>query len=426
MQVGEDECQIAFIAPIAAQSAELVFWYRCVECDLSPVPRQILAVPFFLNIAPVLWMSGRRYRSAYLDPVLGAALERIRAAWRARDGEDRWTGWLESEGEEVAGGTAVDGDAVVTLFSGGVDSVATSLELADRPQSLVLIRGNDIELQNERSWSRVRETTARHAERIGARLYSMEANLLEFMDRNALDALLPGSRTWWGSVQHGMGLVGMMAVPCWLESTPRAVISATHSAGFAGDPWGSTPETDELIRWADVRVEHRGYTLTRQQKIAGIARFAAERDCRIDLRVCFRTPDGGNCGACEKCLRTASGLILEGCDPADFGLPVGTDDVVRRVRALIDRGRLRADANTIFHWKVLRERAEELGRLGNERDVPTMELVEVLRAADLERQARRWQRRERIKTVSDRVFRAVPQLERPVRALVRFMRRHVA
>ena len=81
----------------------------------------------------------------------------------------------------------------------------------------------------------------------------------------------------------------------------RWIVSATYGVGNL-HPWGSHPDLD--WRWGDEQVElvHFGAELWRAEKLAAMA-----GDPRVHrrLRVCYGDPRAeGNCGRCEKCVRT--------------------------------------------------------------------------------------------------------------------------
>lgn len=81
-------------------------------------------------------------------------------------------------------------------------------------------------------------------------------------------------------------------------------------------PWGSNPITNPLLDSGGFRMVTDGAGSTRAEKAAVIARHPALRD---RLRVCWWGPlhggEGGNCGRCEKCLRTKLDFLCHGLDP---------------------------------------------------------------------------------------------------------------
>ena len=398
------------------------FYYRCQGQNLRAIPEAILAVPYYLNMAPVIWRSGQVLRTELLEPVLANALEKIRHQFSAMDGEGaKWSGRLESAANSGFDFLERESESSVILFSGGVDSWATTLLDKHEGKSLVLVRGNDIELQNDKAWKNVRMVAQRQAKALNADLFFVESNVFDFLNHARLGSLLNSHENWWGTIQHGMGLSGLMAIPCWITGARVAIISATHSQGYDKRRWGSSPEIDNLIQWNSVSVQHHGYELSRQDKIRLLARRRAESELPISLRVCFRTEDGTNCGRCEKCLRTAAGLVLEDSDPKVFGFPISSAECVSRVREMISARRLPCDPNTEFHWKVLIKRAMEVSPNAIS-ETPQKTLATILNAFDLEGYSVAWRKRRERKTRIKKILRKIPLLENTGRYFYRFLR----
>ena len=108
---------------------------------------------------------------------------------------------------------------------------------------------------------------------------------------------------------------------------------------YARGTWGSHHRTDSGWSSSRLRVTHIGAELRRAVKLQ---RIADERVVQRNLRVCWenRAPSG-NCGECEKCVRTM--LVLTMCDRLDRFTVFPHDDVRERrlrraVKRLIKRG----------------------------------------------------------------------------------------
>ncbi|MDQ3934519.1 MAG: hypothetical protein M3340_07795 [Actinomycetota bacterium] len=88
-------------------------------------------------------------------------------------------------------------------------------------------------------------------------------------------------------------------------------------------PLGSHPVLDHL--WSTERFEfvHDGAEATRTDKIERL--LANSRLALETLSVCWRSEPDGNCGTCEKCLRTMAALDLAGCLDRCSTLPPSLD-----------------------------------------------------------------------------------------------------
>jgi hypothetical protein len=75
-------------------------------------------------------------------------------------------------------------------------------------------------------------------------------------------------------------------------------------------PCGSHPMLDPEYGSFDVRIRHRDVELSRIDKLRIVAQWPTAMD---NMRVCLaNVPDRLNCGRCEKCVRTMTGLVAIG------------------------------------------------------------------------------------------------------------------
>ena len=77
---------------------------------------------------------------------------------------------------------------------------------------------------------------------------------------------------WWGSVQHGLALNGVVAPLAQKKGYENIFIASSYTDNIK-ITWGSTPEIDNNISWASTRVIHDGYELKRQDKLSFIVNF---------------------------------------------------------------------------------------------------------------------------------------------------------
>lgn len=94
--------------------------------------------------------------------------------------------------------------------------------------------------------------------------------------------------------------------------------------------WGSHPLTDPLLGSRRMTVLADGVGTPRWQKIASLVQWP---EAMRGLRVCFGAKGQvGNCGECEKCIRTALAFQIAGVTPP-AGLPLEvTPKMLRRIR----------------------------------------------------------------------------------------------
>lgn len=93
----------------------------------------------------------------------------------------------------------------------------------------------------------------------------------------------------------------------------------------------SDPTIDNTLRFANTRIIHDQYNLSRQEKVDKIVQYAEKNQQYPFLRVCWKEEGGKNCCHCEKCYRTILGIIAAGGDPNQFGFTY-TPKMNRKIR----------------------------------------------------------------------------------------------
>lgn len=197
------------------------------------------------------------------------------------------------------------GKSCVTVFSGGVDSSFTlRSHLPDRQplsdfqvKQGIFVHGFDIPLQNQQRYDA-------YLREFSDRLWSDGVQIIPC--RTNLHYFSSGLLSW--GIAHGGILTG---VGLALDKLIRYyLIPSSYSFGELV-PWGSTPMTDHWLSTETMKVIHHGMTISRIEKIEGIADWEPAHQF---LRVCVnesKLQGVENCSHCEKCLRTMT--MLEIC-----------------------------------------------------------------------------------------------------------------
>lgn len=182
-------------------------------------------------------------------------------------------------------------------FSLGVDSFYSLLRSGRPIDRFVVAEGYDVPLGDDERMHAVRAAVRDVAERTGVKVSVIRTNLREHRTGRRMD--------W--ERGHG-GPLAALGHAC-SATIGELLISATKSYS-ANRPWGSHWETDP--GWSSTRlaVSHIGAERSRTDKLVELL---DEPLVQRHLRVCWenRAP-AGNCGECEKCVRTMLILAVNG------------------------------------------------------------------------------------------------------------------
>ena len=209
-------------------------------------------------------------------------------------------------------------NSTALCFSGGVDSFYTLLRSGHTINHLVFVIGFDMKLDDLTRFEAFEPSLRAAAAATGAKPVVIRSNIREH------PAFAPVS---WERT-HG----GAMAAIGHLLSGEVGRLLVSSSRVYADNtPWGSSWRTDKF--WSSERLEvvHAGAELHRSDKLREII---GEPLVRQHLRVCWenRSPSG-NCGRCEKCVRTRLALLEVG-ELANFPIFDGEESLARHIDAL--------------------------------------------------------------------------------------------
>ncbi len=305
-----------------------------------------------------------------------------------------WTAWFPQLREVAVSAdpssVGTRGSRTASFFSGGVDSFFTALRHANgdgtpetrRISDHLFIWGFDIPLSNETAWGRASASVALATDEMGRSLVPVVTNLRETRFQT-VD---------WSRLAHGAALAGVAHA----LSGGYCAALIPSSAGYRDLRfWGSHPLTDPMLSSSRLEIVHDGAAFMRVEKTEYVARSPL---ALRHLRVCYRDPEGGNCGRCNNCYRTMLALEALGAlersatfdrrwlelrraervyCPNDFDIRqfgyvrdlaqrTGRDDIVRAVeRTLrasarrhrwIERVRRLRDAPVVWRWAPAWER----------------------------------------------------------------------
>jgi hypothetical protein len=376
-------------APVRAGSArgyvrDVPFWVEYQGLDgLEELDDGLLAIPALGTLLTVGYALGVPVAAHRVDSVYAEAAVELAGVFGGMYPSFRHRGFaLHAEHAEPRR-TGTDGGALL-LFSGGVDSTSSLLAHQCDVRDLFVVWGADVPLGDTALWDQLSARLTSSPLTRDRDLLVARSNLHEVVDGLRLTrkfrSELHGAN-WWGAVQHGLAL-SSLAIPAAACRGRDVVYVAATDTVATGTPWGSGPHVDGRVRWAGGRVSHDQYDLTRQDKLARIIGPYVADGGRLALAVCYqvgRGAGGVNCGRCEKCLRTISGLLAAGVPPERCGLPVDAAVLDRAPSALAATP---IDSGNIAYWHDIQAAVPaDLG--GSQAPPPVRRYLQWLRTADL-------------------------------------------
>jgi hypothetical protein len=204
----------------------------------------------------------------------------------------------------------------IACVSGGVDSLATLQRHRSgtlRPlRAGLLVAGFDIPLADTAGFRRAERDVRAILDSIGLPLATVATNWRDV-----------ACGDW--ELEHGAALAACAAQFAGLAEC--GLIAADLPVDLPHPPWGNNPVTTPLLSGA-LAIVHDGAGLSRPDKVALLGGWPAALG---HLRVCWegRARDG-NCGRCEKCIRTQLSFLAVGRPiPPAFPRPFTSADLLR-------------------------------------------------------------------------------------------------
>lgn len=266
--------------------------------------------PFVVGcLIPALHFGERRIAvDAALCPYLLEGLETVMALMKL------WSnGAMQPLRIEPAGGDsppAAEASRAGLFLSGGIDSLA-SLRLAmlrygaghpALPRDALLVHGFDIGGVVERGakypvFDRAKAAMAPVAADAGLTMIPVYTNIRHLCD----------DRDLW--LNRFFGAVLAAVAHAFGRRMDLVYIASSYDLAHL-HPCGSHPLLDPAFSSHGLRICHRDTALSRMEKLKIVSQWPAAFD---NLRVCLaNVPDRLNCGRCEKCVRTMTGLAAIG------------------------------------------------------------------------------------------------------------------
>lgn len=336
---------------------------RCAFGEaLDGVPEAVLCTLFAANFLPFVWL----FDAALILPALDAdfydALPNILAGYRKLYPALHAGKIVCAQIERVRPAQSAVSSAL--FFSGGLDSIQTLLAHRSEQPDLLTLWGADIAYANAAAWQTLSAQLGAVAEGEGLKRRIIHTNFRDLEDEGALSrpahSLLGDN--WWHGLKHAMALFGHTAPLIWKYGYTKLYIASSNPQTRAEAKCASNPYADNAVRLCGCQVVHDGFAFNRQAKAANVVEICTKRGRPIPLHVCWRSKDGRNCCACEKCFRTIAALLAEGGEPEHFGFggyrrTFTLARVAETIGKLLHAGGAGQD-NLLHEWREIASRLE--------------------------------------------------------------------
>lgn len=309
--------------------------YAYVEYDqdMTNIGKSILYIPVISNIITMAWAVGADIYVEELDKTFIDSLSKIKHVF------EKWHPQFSFSTNlfvDKVISNQFNGEGCGILFSGGVDAVTSYIRHKDKNPDLFM------------SWDMtlpVKEFSNRSKTQL-KNICIIKTNMQQVLHQKLLRKEFKVGE-WNESISHALRLLGLCA-PLTTKGIGTVYIAASFTADF-DEPWGSHPLIDNNLAWANVKVIHDGYELTRHDKIKYIAKYP---EYLSDLRVCNNHKDykNYNCCRCEKCSRTITALILEGIDPRNYNFNIDPKKILGYIKDCWVKGIFAGGEHSIFFW----------------------------------------------------------------------------
>lgn len=298
------------------------------------------------------WVTGSELYVNTIDRNYLNSLKKIKSYFKKIYPGLNWDGKIIPE--RVIEGPKNNRTSAAMLFSHGVDSIDTFIRHKKEVDYLITIWGGDIGLNQKILFDIVKSEVSSFSKTNNIKPIFIKSNFSELFNQFLLSSFFANtlSDSWWGNVQHGIGMLSLCAPISLSYNIEKIFIPSTFSKNLF-IPWGSTPYIDNNFRWSNTRIIHEGYEYNRQEKLKNIARYIKDGAEDFIIRVCYKSKDILNCNKCEKCSKTIVGLLVEGINPNNHGFLVN-HDTFKNIKSSLIKGKFKLRVAQIQIWNDIK------------------------------------------------------------------------
>jgi len=315
--------------------------------NIEDVDESILAIPAVCVTIQVAWATGADLYVEKLDETFLSSLPKIRKVFEGFYPKFSSSGDIHVQKIIT---NKFNNKQIATLFSGGLDSIVSYITQKDKHPILITIQKSATSPHNKDHDSKMRNLHQKFAKQEGLRIHFIESDLVGTYSDTLNHQLLAydfETKDWFGYVNYGLVTTGLCA-PMTVEKIGQVVLASGYPKNYRQAEGAHFLDYIDFS-WADINVFYDNSDLSRQEKIRHVLKGNPQylkylRSCMLANQ---RRSDLKECGECEKCLRTITGLILEGIDPNECNFNI-KNKVLDYIKALFIK---RLMYSGIYFWK---------------------------------------------------------------------------
>lgn len=336
------------------------------DLDLTKLDDSVLVLPFVSNVIAIIWISGRTYFIDSIDQDFYESLRVVKEIFRRMYPKTKWDGELiprklvknnlcyHPEPEEK--------ERTALLFSGGLDSITSSINHRDKKQLLITVNGHwDLPLWDKQLLKERKKDLCAWGKENGHENSFINSNYYDFLNRPFLDTYSPEITSWRIFCVEGIGWAGLAAPLMALKGYPTLLHGSTITWEF-NFPACANPFVDNNIRFCGMRLKHDLFDMHRLGKCEYIGDLCKTGCIKAPyIRVC-EEKTVGNCAKCQKCIRTILELVVAGEDPRAYGFSCDIEKVLRNSEEFMDSHG--TGATTVWHFMHIQQKLRAKIALG--------------------------------------------------------------
>lgn len=305
-----------------------------VEYDMSleKLPYSIVTLPFVMNVISLVWISRKNYYIKEMDQEIYDSLMRIKEMFTLFYPKTAWTGELIPR-KLVTNRfpTSKSSNKTALLFSGGLDSIASSFAHRDKQQLLITAWGQfGLPLHQPSLWHKVKNRLEEHATRYGHENTYLKSNYYDFLNFKKINNLSDEIYTWRIDTIEDIGWAGLTA-PILATRGIKTLRIASSDVWDFPYPSAANPYIDGNITFAGIKIKHDQFDYTRYDKLAFIKNLCTHHLVeKPQLIICQTRQEKLNCATCEKCCITLLALIALDMDLEDYGYTLSVKKALKK------------------------------------------------------------------------------------------------